>query len=372
MVDFDARALDTMLPKLRLDPILEARHFPGGPVVQQDEFLEGLPPFVGVVYRVDKTAAHQLGEFAGRLFVVELLSLLRDGQHADVIERTTSAAALSEDPDECLYFRGLPGFGEARDGGLRRHLGRSVARAIVPPVAPSIPAQPSCAEKCQRCGTRCLPTSHQLLEQVYGLQPPPTRIYILDDCETFRLFYSKMVSDGTPVSWYKGAAGIRVVLLLRSEADGTLVSHPGSAKQAAIANHELTHVLVAEHIGSVAPWVDEGLAVWAGAQVRPALFHDNDQWVTDIVKGGRQLEIETLSDPCLFYEEGHVRDAYEQSFGMTGVLIDNIGVERLPDFLDKLERHGDADAALAVGWGIDSSDLVEEWHEAVSRRMVDS
>ncbi|HJN14110.1 MAG TPA: hypothetical protein QGH10_01400 [Armatimonadota bacterium] len=319
-------------------------------------------------------------------FAREIASLVAAEDWPAIIDRTTLALdAGDERREECLYFRG---FGHVQMGDFRAALsdmasagsygpwpGWPNARAYREMLADATAPLPEHPEPIYGSDGRLLYYLHydqlapwteamgehqrlsfEFLERLFGVRMGPVHVYLFNNWGPFERAFTAL--GGTqPRSWQAGTATSGCVLLCRTFSDGTPSTSQHPAEMAGLTCHEWTHLLLRQQVGPLDKWLDEGLAYWAGDQAvlrwagrRPI------NWL-----GSRALDLGVLNDPFTYYDPAIATDAYAQASGMTEALIGRMGPQGVPQFVKLLKQHGDVDAALTFGWGIDSEDLLEEW-----------
>jgi hypothetical protein len=128
--------------------------------------------------------------------------------------------------------------------------------------------------------------------------------------------------------------------------------------------HELTHVLVGHFtfscLGSVAHWLDEGLAVYSEGQLSEQFQSTLDQ----AIKDNTLLSIRIIS--ANFGEaQTKVDLSYAESYSIVKYLLDTYGQAKLTALLVTFRNGATTDQALMQTYGFNINGLEDQWRAAV-------
>ena len=137
---------------------------------------------------------------------------------------------------------------------------------------------------------------------------------------------------------------------------------------AAIARHELLHVLLARNTDpdNLPRWLNEGIAMTLSRENRWATMFSMAQ----IYTGGRVIEYEEL--PHVFNAPGNETvfgDAYVQSLSMTRYLQSQVGEERFWAMVRGLQS-GSFEEALRAQTGVTLEEFFDAWHASLWRTAL--
>ena len=187
----------------------------------------------------------------------------------------------------------------------------------------------------------------------------PIQIHI---CQTIEEFEG--LSGGLPAKRIEGFARSRegIIVLKAPRLLGT------GSNYAAIARHELLHVLLARNTDpdNLPRWLNEGIAM---------ILSREDRWATmfsmaRIYTGGRGIEYEEL--PYVFNAPGNETvfgDAYVQSLSMTRYLQSQVGEVRFWAMVRGLQS-GSFGEALHAQTGVTLEEFFEAWRASLWRTAL--
>ena len=192
----------------------------------------------------------------------------------------------------------------------------------------------------------------------YGQRLPageePIQIHI---CQTLEEFEG--LSGGLPAKRIEGFARSRegIIVLKAPRLLGT------GSNYAAIARHELLHVLLARNTNpdNLPRWLNEGIAMILSRENRWATMFS----MARIYTGGRVIEYEDL--PHVFNAPGNEMvfgDAYVQSLSMTRYLQSQVGKERFWAMVQGLQS-GPFEEALRTQTGVTLEEFFDAWRASL-------
>lgn len=214
-------------------------------------------------------------------------------------------------------------------------------------------------------GGAALETAAVLTEavQLYGQRLPvgkdPIHVYIADTMDRFQEY-----AGDVPTRQIEGfARSAEGIIVLRSPR----LLQPG-ANYAAIARHELLHVLLArtadpDHLPR---WLNEGIAMFLSREGR----WSNSLAMAQMYTGNRVIDYDNL--PYVFNAPGNeleFGDAYTQSLSMTRYLRKQLGENAFWDMVAQLDERP-FDEALVTWLQVTPREFYGQWRRSLWRTAV--
>ncbi|MCC7491129.1 MAG: hypothetical protein IT204_02215 [Fimbriimonadaceae bacterium] len=207
-----------------------------------------------------------------------------------------------------------------------------------------------------------LPEAHYRVTAYFGVELPDTAVFIFRDAARYTQFFEAW-SGYQPIGWQWGTGTGGVLLFVECNPAGRRIADPTGSYFRAVIAHEFGHCALHRQTGTapLPPWLDEGLAMLCGELVCPAEGERYRQGLADLAAHRRELPLTTLLEHRLFYDPATARDAYNQAYALTELLLRGTTPADRQRLLAALSTHRDLDTALrTVGWP-DQVTLYNRW-----------
>lgn len=131
-----------------------------------------------------------------------------------------------------------------------------------------------------------------------------------------------------------------------------------------ILKHELCHLLLHRHIGSLPRWLDEGVSQWASGGFAELLLENRGSSLRWATISGSLMSLSSLEKEFPRDEPGLVL-AYEQSRSIVEYIAHRYGKNGITNILNVLKNGTPPAQAVAISLGTDLVVLEKDWQQSI-------
>jgi hypothetical protein len=135
--------------------------------------------------------------------------------------------------------------------------------------------------------------------------------------------------------------------------------------------HELCHLLLHDHIGTVAlpRWLDEGVCQWVSGGIPDIILDQKRSALNRAAFRGTFIPLDSLKSAFPYHGEDFLL-AYEESKSFTDYIISRFGKKGLLRMLETMRTGKDAHTAALSAFSITLSALEKDWHHSLQRKTT--
>jgi Flp pilus assembly protein TadD len=198
--------------------------------------------------------------------------------------------------------------------------------------------------------------------------PLPTVVFVFGSRKTLESYVP--VKNGRPAS-------VDGLFIRRPDANHILLTTEGFDESAEVVFHEYTHLLVANAVRALPPWLNEGLAEYYGsyqlaANKRSALIGRPLQWRIGLLRSKYMpvRELIAVDSSAALHDEGPRRSIfYAESWALTHYLLSEVpdGAARINKFAAAFASGAEAAAAFTDAFGASPDEFDKQLANYVRR-----